>query len=147
MGVARVFHAILTVALKVLRGSWKRSALGLISLGIGVFGVVVMFQNCARVGFDPQMEAQFSSLAVCEFDGKAVEEGGSVTAYLESSAPFDQACQQEERTCRQGVLSGRFSYASCQVNAPASCLMERQSHMVKLFMHILSRASRSIKPA
>lgn len=62
--------------------------------------------------------------ATCRFNGTTVPHGGSVRAYLNSSATHANAsrCTQfESRACRNGVLSGSYAFASCQVNAPRSC--------------------------
>lgn len=62
--------------------------------------------------------------ATCRFDGKAVPHGGSVRAFQHSSAPHAnsaQCNQTQTRTCNNGVLSGSYTFASCQVNAPRSC--------------------------
>ncbi len=40
---------------------------------------------------------------------------------------YGGTCSSEDRTCNNGVLSGSFSYASCNVNAPASCLFDGQT--------------------
>lgn len=69
----------------------------------------------------------FGSCAVqnpssCLFDGLTIPSSGSVVAYLTSSVPAGQACQMQSRSCVNGVLSGSYSFSSCVVDQPASCL-------------------------
>lgn len=62
----------------------------------------------------------------CLFNGVTVKHGTSVTAYTSSTVAFGKACASvaETRTCAYGVLSGSAPYASCEVNAPRSCLFD-----------------------
>lgn len=61
--------------------------------------------------------------ASCTFNGTTIAHEGSVTAYAFSAVAFGQACQEETRTCRNGVLSGNLPFANCSVGQqPQSCL-------------------------
>ena len=63
----------------------------------------------------------------CSFNNQEVLDGRSVTAYLNSTVAFGSTCQQETRTCTSGVLSGSSQYATCAVDAPASCLFNGET--------------------
>jgi hypothetical protein len=68
-----------------------------------------------------------SQPASCLFNGASIASGESVTAYTNSTVPFGESCQSEVRTCNNGVLSGSNSFASCSVDAAASCLFNGQT--------------------
>ena len=55
--------------------------------------------------------------------GAAVSANSSVTAYYTETVPFGNTCSQENRACTNGVLSGTFVHANCEVGPehPASC--------------------------
>lgn len=57
----------------------------------------------------------------CFFNGKVLGEGQSVTAYLNSTPEFTNGCVSETRTCKNNVLSGSFTFASCKTGLKA-CL-------------------------
>lgn len=65
--------------------------------------------------------------SLCRFNGALVPEGQSRTAYQNSSVAFGQSCVSEERYCLNGQLQGSYSFGSCSVNAPASCLFNNQT--------------------
>lgn len=48
------------------------------------------------------------------FNGKEVEHGKSVVAYISSSSPHNKECQKQLRVCDNGKLSGTYEYASCE---------------------------------
>lgn len=58
----------------------------------------------------------------CYFNDQIIAEGASVTAYNSSSVPYGQSCVSETRTCSAGILSGSFSFGSCAVSQPESCI-------------------------
>lgn len=60
----------------------------------------------------------------CLFDGKTILNGESILAYQNSSSQYGNNCTQESRTCVDGTLSGSFSYGSCTIDQPASCLFD-----------------------
>jgi hypothetical protein len=62
--------------------------------------------------------------AQCEFNGRTIASGMSVTAYLASSVPAGTACTSQTRSCLNGVLSGGYVYASCSAGAKAACLFD-----------------------
>lgn len=72
--------------------------------------------------------AQCSNLnaakAACLFNGKTLSHGETVMAYQNSSVDFGQSCIAEKRECNNGVLSGMYSFGSCQVAMPKSCLFD-----------------------
>ena len=60
----------------------------------------------------------------CEFNGKTVESGKSVTAFLQASVPHGSSCTKETRVCKDGKLSGSNRFAACVVDKPAPCLFD-----------------------
>ena len=62
--------------------------------------------------------------AACEFDGKTVASGKSVTAFLKASVPHGSSCTKETRLCTNGKLSGSNKFAACVVDKPAPCLFD-----------------------
>ncbi len=56
----------------------------------------------------------------CTFNGMTVPHGQSVIAYASSSVPAGSNCSSQSRTCNNGVLSGSYSYASCNVQSPVA---------------------------
>ncbi len=65
--------------------------------------------------------------ASCTFNGQTIASGQSFTAYQSSSVPYGQSCLPQVETCTNGTLNGSYSYASCSMGAPASCLFNGQS--------------------
>lgn len=53
----------------------------------------------------------------CTFSGQPVANGASVTAYQSTSVPAGSVCASESRTCSNGVLSGSYVHATCQVES------------------------------
>lgn len=62
--------------------------------------------------------------SVCNFDGKTLSSGQTITAYKELKST---RCISENRTCNGGVLSGSYGYSSCSV--PASCIANIQNRL------------------
>lgn len=60
----------------------------------------------------------------CLFDGKTVLHGASIVGYQTSTSQFGGSCTQELRTCSDGTLSGSFTFGSCTIDQPASCLFD-----------------------
>lgn len=58
----------------------------------------------------------------CIFNGMNLAHGASVAAFATSSVAYGLTCQLQTRTCNNGTLSGSYAYASCAVDAPATCL-------------------------
>ncbi|MGE0632811.1 MAG: hypothetical protein AB7O96_10400, partial [Pseudobdellovibrionaceae bacterium] len=121
------------------------SAITTFLLGTGFF-----FQNCAPVKFSSVPQAPpppsasgavvgngedngiaspvvIQTVTTCNFNGQVVADGGSVQAYLTSSVLAGAACQSQTRLCRQGELSGNYQFASCTVDAFASCMFNSQT--------------------
>lgn len=70
---------------------------------------------------------QYSSCKVnapasCLFNGKTIENGSSVKAFRNSAVAFGSSCEQENRSCLNGTLSGAFSFGHCETDRPMSCL-------------------------
>jgi hypothetical protein len=92
--------------------------------------VASLFQNCAKVRFetsqasskpDPVGTLDQPTPLHCEFNGETLNEGDRRTAFQNSSVAFGETCVSETRICKDGHLSGTYSYASCDVNGPKSC--------------------------
>ena len=60
----------------------------------------------------------------CLFDGKTIAHGQFTLAYLNSSSQFGNTCSQENRVCNDGTLSGSYTFGSCTIDQPASCLFD-----------------------
>lgn len=65
--------------------------------------------------------------ASCLFNGQTIINGGSVTAYQNSTVPYGNQCISETRTCFNGSFDGTFQFASCSVAAPAACIFNGQT--------------------
>ncbi len=63
-----------------------------------------------------------SGPASCIFNDTTVPHGNNVTGFASSTVPFGRTCQSQSRTCNNGTLSGSYSFGSCTVGAPASCI-------------------------
>lgn len=63
----------------------------------------------------------------CSFNGNSIVSGQSVTAYQSSSVAFGETCLSESRGCENGVLSGTFENASCEVSSGLACDMNETS--------------------
>lgn len=118
----------------------------LISLAILV-SVGFLFQNCAEdfgsglqtpsVAVQTQLNTEAeedcvgedcpntSIVEACSFNDQMIQFGSTITAYHTSTVPYGSSCssQAEDRTCGSTGLTGTASYATCQVNAAASCLL------------------------
>jgi hypothetical protein len=75
--------------------------------------------------------------AMCSFNGQSIAHGQSVTAYPASSVPFGQSCAPTTRTCNNGLLSGSGPFATCNVGAAKSCVLNGRTYAhgesVKMF--------------
>ncbi|WP_413289240.1 hypothetical protein [Bdellovibrio sp. HCB337] len=67
------------------------------------------------------------SPANCLFNGQTIQHNAVIAAFQYSTVPYGTTCQQENRVCSNGALSGSFSFASCNVEAPQSCLFNGQT--------------------
>lgn len=65
--------------------------------------------------------------AACTFNGQTVAHGQYVTAFRSSSATAGQQCINESRLCTNGLLSGTYTYASCNEQQATSCLFNGQT--------------------
>ena len=65
--------------------------------------------------------------ASCLFNGQTVAHNSVVIGFQSSSVSSGSVCQQENRVCDNGALTGSFAFASCDVQAPQSCLFNNQT--------------------
>jgi hypothetical protein len=65
--------------------------------------------------------------ASCLFNGQTISSGSSVSAFDASTVPYGQTCIAQTRLCTNGVLSGSYTFGSCSVDGPASCLFNGQT--------------------
>ncbi|NUN04735.1 MAG: hypothetical protein HUU57_03140, partial [Bdellovibrio sp.] len=121
----------------------KRSVFNLLIMAPILSGIVLSFQNCSPVNFSTlASESSIDLLGVCEvdpslpqcsdpepkspqkctFNGKEYSEGETVKAFLSSTVAAGQVCVSEDRRCVNGAFTGSYLYATCAVDAPASCL-------------------------
>lgn len=63
--------------------------------------------------------------AACRFNNQTIAHGVSVFAFGSSTVPLGSQCVQNIRTCYNGVLSGLGEFATCAINAPASCVFNQ----------------------
>ena len=101
-----------------------------------------LFQNCSKskIAVD-DIASKFSTLscdgtganacdvqaAKCLFNGNELADGQTVETFLSSSVPFGGSCSAEMRTCKDGSLSGTYSFATCGVDVPLACLFNGQT--------------------
>jgi len=65
--------------------------------------------------------------AACLFNGQTIASGQTITAYQNSTVPYGQTCVSQVETCTNGSFDGSLQFASCSVDAPASCLFNGQT--------------------
>lgn len=63
----------------------------------------------------------------CLFNNTVVPHQGSVTTYQSSTVPYGQTCKSQKRVCNDGALTGNYLFTSCNVGAPAHCLLNKMS--------------------
>lgn len=83
--------------------------------------------NGALSGSNVFASCNVAGPASCLFNGQTVAHGSAVPAFSNSTVAFGQSCSSEQRLCNNGVLSGSNQYASCEVDAAASCLFNGQT--------------------
>lgn len=93
---------------------------------------MVAFQNCAPTDRFGQSSEDQSSNSVathqaCTFNGQPVENGLSVSAFLNSTVPFGSTCISQQRTCLGSSLSGSYLYGACTPGTPTACLFNGQT--------------------
>lgn len=106
-----------------------------LTLHLGLIGasLLIVFQNCSPVAFKEAQDLASQSVdapefpVTCTFDGRTLNLGDSVTAYLASSVEYGKSCESEVRICIGGALSGSYSYSSCSVGTPKACLFNGQT--------------------
>lgn len=54
-----------------------------------------------------------------------VKHGESIFAYENTTVSYGSTCTSENRYCNDGILDGRFQYASCEVKRPLECALPR----------------------
>ena len=112
------------------------SLLSLLSLLSALF-LLSCEQGTSSFAATPTRDAEVSanagfaiaSLATtdCAFNNTAIITGQSITAYQNSNVPFGETCVSEIRSCDNSLLSGSYSFSSCAVAGPASCLFNGQT--------------------
>ncbi|MEQ1723837.1 MAG: hypothetical protein ABL930_11720, partial [Pseudobdellovibrio sp.] len=65
--------------------------------------------------------------ASCLFNGQTIADGQTVNSFLNSNEAIGQSCTSQTRTCTNGTLAGSYQFATCVVDAPASCLFNGQT--------------------
>ncbi|MFN3455531.1 MAG: hypothetical protein ACK41T_11275, partial [Pseudobdellovibrio sp.] len=63
----------------------------------------------------------------CEFNGKSLAHGESITVYKASSVAYGSKCESESRTCNYGILSGSYTNSNCSVALPSACSFNGKS--------------------
>lgn len=90
-----------------------------------LFALALITGSGCRPTADSQGEkSQIESTSNCSFRDELFSNGQEVTAYLNPTETFETGCRSEKRRCENGILSGSYSYASCNVGAPAACLFD-----------------------
>ncbi len=98
------------------------------------------FQNCSKIAVNDVAE-KYSSLscnktgadvcaaeaAKCNFNGKELADGQTVETFLTSSVAYGNTCSAEQRTCKDGAVSGSYPFATCEVGVPLACLFNGQT--------------------
>jgi len=66
--------------------------------------------------------------ASCLFiNGSPIQDGDSVAAFESNSVANGERCVSEVRTCSDGTLSGSFTFNSCSVASPDSCVFNGET--------------------
>lgn len=65
--------------------------------------------------------------ASCLFNGQTIPHASSIIAFQSSSTNSSSTCNSENRICENGILSGSFTFASCEVSQSKSCLFNGQT--------------------
>lgn len=116
----------------------KRAIAGVNLLRLGILSLLILsFQNCSPMKFSENLTTLDAANGVglpstgggiapttCSFNGVTYNEGGTITAYRQSSVANGQTCESETRVCTGGAFTGSFAYASCGVGQPAACLFD-----------------------
>lgn len=56
----------------------------------------------------------------CTFNGQTIVNGQSIYAFEKATMPAGIMCTREQRTCQNGVLTGRFPHLACTISNPVS---------------------------
>lgn len=92
--------------------------------------LIGFYQNCSEVNFSLDENSTSNPAQVeletnqsCDFDGKKINNGDSITAFANRTTPRGSSCNSIERLCRNGVLEGStsFIYSTCSVESGKSC--------------------------
>lgn len=81
----------------------------------------------AFTGSYPFSQCSAGAAESCLFNGQTIAHGEKITAYSTSTVPFGGTCVAQERVCNNGSLSGSYSFGTCSVGAPKSCLFNGQT--------------------
>lgn len=99
-----------------------------IGVSVALVACAVLFQNCAAAPPPDLSQLSQSSVggggvvpvptaAACMFNNQTIPSGGSITAWQSASVPSGATCQNQTRSCNNGVLSGTYVYDSCSVQS------------------------------
>lgn len=83
--------------------------------------------NGSLSGSNSYGSCSVDTAASCLFNGQTVAHGSNVSAFANSTVAYGETCTAETRSCNNGVLSGSSAYASCNIDAAASCLFNGQT--------------------
>lgn len=83
--------------------------------------------NGVMSGFYPQTACTPGTALNCQFNGRTLTSGETVTAFQTSTVPYGNTCGSQIRTCRNGQLDGSYNYSSCEPGAPKTCLFAGQT--------------------
>lgn len=100
-----------------------------------IFGAVILvlaFQNCSKIQTTSIVKDDIARLSLapagsCEYEGRTLQTGESIVAYLNSTVAFGESCEGEKRHCTDGVMSGSYNFRNCTPGNPAACLFNGQT--------------------
>ena len=86
----------------------------------GTLSGAYTFGSCTVAQAPAPIPVPVPVLASCQFQGKTIASGQSVTAYQSASVASGSTCGSQSRLCTNGTLSGAYTFGSCIVaQAPA----------------------------
>ncbi len=79
-------------------------------------------QNGALSGSFNFATCEVGQPSSCLFNGKTIAHGEKAKGYKASAVPYGSVCESEDRVCTNGELSGNYTFGSCSVGQPNSCM-------------------------
>ena len=67
---------------------------------------------------------EVEAAADCTIGEQTVTHGSGVEAWQASSVSYGETCQSEDRMCNNGVLSGSYTFSSCEVAPADACVLD-----------------------